>query len=171
MRRELMGGKNLINKTKNNTMKKLLLLLLIPIVSLGQNFDYDDLKYIDSVKKFKKFAFENEFIKVDEDPIRLVYAYEYNSDNELASIWAYFYKDGYFDFLIYKYTDGSTHHIFNRILEQVKSICTFFDITISDANEYFCYSCTGSAYPGKICFRRGDKKDYIATFANEVFDF
>jgi hypothetical protein len=151
-------------------MKKLILLLLfIPLISFGQNFDYDDLKEIDSVKKFKKFAFENEFIKFDEGPFRVVYAYKYDSDNKLASIWAEFYKDSYFNFRINRYRDGSTSDIFNRILEQVKSKCTFFDILEDEGREYICYTCTGSAYPGKIGFARGDKSDFIETFPDFKF--
>ena len=48
-------------------MKKLILLLLfIPLVSFGQTFDYNDLKDINSEKQFKRFSFENEFVKVEE---------------------------------------------------------------------------------------------------------
>ena len=46
--------------------KSLLLLLFIPLVSFGQNFDYNDLKVINSETQFKRFSFENEFVKVEE---------------------------------------------------------------------------------------------------------
>ena len=156
-------------------MKNLVLLLLfIPFISIGQNFDFDDLKEIDSDKKFKKFAFENEFTKVQESAFFLNYAYGYDKDNKLASIWAECYKDtsyynGCFSFQIAKNTDGSSAFTFNKILEQVKSECTFFDIIESEEKEFFCYTCTDSAYPGKIGFARGSENDYIKIFPNFKF--
>ena len=73
-------------------MKKLILLLLfIPLVSFGQTFDYNDLKNINSEKQFKRFAFENEFVKTAEYTNSLTYAQKYEKEEEIASIWSYYY--------------------------------------------------------------------------------
>ena len=202
-------------------MKKLLLLLLfIPLVSFGQTFDYNDLKNINSEKQFKRFSFENEFVKVeefsnkyktpngntlsyseliseygaekfaqylDEDKITIVtdkqerwytphgtiltYAQNYNKEKEIAIIWSYYYsKTGRFKFHFYKKNDGSSNDSFDGVLEQVKNKCTFYDFKEDGygeyKKEYICYTCPGSAFPGKIGFARGAEGDYIETFTN-----
>ena len=70
---------------------------------------------------------------------------------------------------MYRYRYGSTSDIFNRTLEQVKSKCTFFDIIEDEGKEYICFNWTGSAFPGKIGFARGDKSDFIETFPDFKF--
>ena len=152
-------------------MKKLILLLLfIPLVSLGQIFDYNDLKDINSENQFKRFSFENEFVKVEESEYYMTYAQNWDKDRDTASVWSYYYpKTGLFYFQIAK-TDGSSGDSFNRVLEQVKTKCTFYDIKVDDygkyEKEFICYSCPGSSFPGKIGFARGDRSDYIKTFTN-----
>ena len=153
-------------------MKKLILLLLfIPLVSLGQIFDYNDLKDINSEKQFKRFSFENEFVKVEENESYMTYAQNWNKEKKTARVWSYYYpKTGLLSFQIVKNTDGSSADSFNRVLEQVKTKCTFYDIKEDGygvyEKEFFCYSCPGSSFPGKIGFARGDKSDYIETFTN-----
>lgn len=153
-------------------MKKLIILLLFtPLVSLGQIFDYNDLKDINSEKQFKRFSFENEFVKTNENESYLTYAQRWNKEKEEAGIWSYYYtKTGLFAFQIVKNRDGSSADSFNRVLEQVKIKCTFYDIKEDGYGEYkkefICYTCPGSAFPGKIGFARGDTSDYIETFTN-----
>ena len=142
----------------------LILLLFVPLVSLGQDFDFNDLKGINSTKQFKKFSFENEFIKTEENSYSVTYAQRYNKKEEEATIWAYYYpKVRMFEFQLVKNYDGTSSNSFNRTLEQVKSKCTFYDIQ-DDGKEFICYTCPGSAYPGKIGFARGEKSDYIQNF-------
>ena len=121
-------------------MKKLILLLLlfIPLVSLGQTFDYNDLKDINSEKQFKRFAFENEFVKTgDSDAGRIIYAKGYNKLAETATVWAIYYAaTGIFIFQIPKYYDGSSNVSFNRVLQQVKKQCTFYDFKESPSFEF-----------------------------------
>ena len=153
-------------------MKKLILILLfVPLVSLGQTFDYNDLKYINSEKQFKRFSFENEFVKVEEYESYMTYAQNWDKEKAVAGIWSYYYpKTGRFEFQIVKNRDGSSADSFNRVLEQVKAKCTFYDIKEDGygefKKEYICYSCPGSSFPGKIGFARGEKNDYIETFTN-----
>jgi len=45
----------------------------------------------------------------------------------------------------------------------------FFDIIEDEGREYICFTWTGSAFPGKIGFARGDKSDFIETFPDFKF--
>ena len=155
-------------------MKKLLLILLCaPMIGFGQDFDFNDLKGINSLKQFKKFSFEKEFTKTEESIYDLTYAQRYNKETEAAVVWSHYYlepsyKDYQtFDFQLAKLTDGSSHSSFNRTLEQVKKSCTFYDFKeygYGEKKEFICYTCPGSKYPGKIGFSRGENNDYIQVF-------
>ena len=153
-------------------MKKVLLLLLfIPLVSFGQNFDYNDLKDINSLKQFKRFSFENEFVKISANDYSVTYAQRYNKEEEIATFWSYYFiKSNLFNFQLAKDNDGSSNDSFESVLEQVKKNCTFYDFKEdgygSSKKEFICYTCPGSAFTGKIGFARGDKNDYIKTFLN-----
>ena len=150
--------------------KSLLLLLFIPLVSFGQNFDYNDLKDIKSLKQFKRFAFENEFVKISATDYEVVYGKRYNKEEKLAEVWSYYYlNSNSFSFQLAKNNDGSSNYSFESVLEQVKNNCTFYDFKEGSRKsyndrEFICYTCPGSAFPGKIGFARGDKNDYIETF-------
>tara|TARA_B110000977_G_C10719044_1_gene354430 strand:+ start:40 stop:507 length:468 start_codon:yes stop_codon:yes gene_type:complete len=151
--------------------KSLLLLLFIPLVSFGQNFDYNDLKDIKSLKQFKRFAFENEFVKISADDYDVTYAKRYNKEEELAEVWSYYtISSNLFSFQLAKNNDGSSNDSFESVLEQVKKNCTFYDFKEdgygSYKKEFICYTCPGSAFTGKIGFARDDKNDYIETFSN-----
>ena len=151
-------------------MKTLVLLLFIPLISFGQTFDYNDLKVINSETQFKRFSFENEFVKTRETDFSLTYAHTWDKESDEAVIWSYYYPDGTFYFQLVKKTDGSSHPSFNRVLEQVKNKCTFYDIKEdgfgSSKREFICYTCPGSVFPGKIGFARGDTSDFIETFTD-----
>ena len=150
----------------------LLVLLFIPFVCFGQDFDFNDLKVINSEKQFKRFCFENEFVKTgDSDAGRIIYAKGYNKLAETATVWAIYYAaTGIFIFQIPKYYDGSSNVSFNRVLQQVKKQCTFYDFKESTSfelkKEFICYTCPGSAYPGKIGFARTEENDFIELFTN-----
>ena len=151
--------------------KSLLLLLFIPLVSFGQNFDYNDLKDIKSLKQFKRFAFENEFVKISATDYKVGYAKRYNKEEELAEVWSYYtISSNLFSFQLVKNNDGSSNDSFESVLEQVKKNCTFYDFKEegygSYKREFICYTCPGSAFTGKIGFARDDKNDYIETFSN-----
>ena len=153
-------------------MKKLILLLLfIPLVGFGQTFDYNDLKDINSEKQFKRFSFEKEFVKTEEYSYMVTYAQNYSKEKDKAEVWSHYYsKTGLFSFQLFKNYDGSSDDSFNRVLEQVKKKCTFYDFKEDGfgdfKKEFICYTCPGSAFPGKIGFARGAENDYIETFTN-----
>ena len=153
-------------------MKKLLLLstLLIFVFGFGQDskdFDYKDLKNINSAKLFKKFCFEKEFTKLESQQFLILrYAQGYDSDNEVANVWAYYYPNNTFSMTTFRNVNGSSVESFNNVLNQVKKICKFYDFK-DDVNgwEYICYSCPNSSFKGKIGFLRGkDGSDTIQTF-------
>ena len=144
------------------------------MIGLGQGFDFNDLKGINSLKQFKKFSFEKEFTRTIEATTYLRYAQKYDKETDEAAIWSYYHIDPSFedyqtfDFQLVKYADGSSHPSFNRTLEQVKKSCTFYDFKEDGSGEYkkefICYTCPGSKYPGKIGFSRGEGSDYIQIF-------
>ena len=150
-------------------MKKLLLLLFIPFVSFGQ--DFNDLKQINSEKQFKRAMFENGYAQISKNEYNITYAFNYTASTERAQVWAHFYlksgstKSGLMEFQLVKNHDNSPDERYTRILEQVKRECTFYDFYDSWGDEYICYTCPNSKYKGKIGFRRGDdNSDYIETF-------
>ena len=145
-------------------MKKLLLLLFIPFVSFGQ--DFNDLKQINSEKQFKRVMFENGYAQISKDEIALTYAIGYDSSSETAVLWAYFYvNDSSVVFQFVRNRDGSPDEDYTRILEQVKQECTFYDFYEYWKGEFICYTCPNSKYKGKIGFYRGaDNSDKIETF-------
>jgi len=70
----------------------LLLLLFIPFVCFGQDFEFNDLKVINSEKQFKRFCFENEFVKTGYSDVgKIVYAKGCNKLAETATVWAFYY--------------------------------------------------------------------------------
>ena len=46
-----------------NKKVQLLFFLFLPLIGLGQDFDFHDIKKIDSKESFKRFALENLFVK------------------------------------------------------------------------------------------------------------
>ena len=153
-------------------MKKILLLSALLVFAFGfgqdsEGFDFKDLKYINSAKLFKKFCFEKEFTKVEsQQGYNLTYAQGYNSDNEEANAWAYYYPiNNTFSIKLYRYNSGSSQKSFYNVLNQVKIDCEFYDFKDYGGDEYICYSCPNSSFKGKIGFLRGnDGSDSIQTF-------
>lgn len=154
-------------------MKKLFLLsaLFVFTFGFGQNsgtFNFDDIKDINTVKIFKKFCFEKEFVKVEDNEGLLTYAQGYDSDKKTANVWAY-YNTNLDTFLLgfsRNYFDSSAPS-FQNILNYVKKQCKFYDFIDNNGNgdEYICYSCPNSSLKGKIGFLR-DKNggDYVTMF-------
>ncbi|MDA9885655.1 hypothetical protein N9D26_00175 [bacterium] len=152
-------------------MKKLFLLsaLFVFTFGFGQNsgtFNFDDIKDINTVKIFKKFCFEKEFVKVEDNEGVLTYAKGYQSDKKTANVWAHYsinedlfilqFSRNYFD---------SSHPSFQKILNYVKKQCKFYDFKDNNGDEYICYSCLNSSFKGKIGFLRDkDGGDYVRTF-------
>tara|TARA_Y200000002_G_scaffold339363_1_gene309307 strand:+ start:1433 stop:1876 length:444 start_codon:yes stop_codon:yes gene_type:complete len=133
-------------------MKKLIILLLFPLVSFSQ-ISYKDIMSIDSEKMFKKVMIENSWRNKNnnyeekrerENNGRLYYRWY----SEVGSInidgWYYFGEER-FGFL-FLYPQIKT---FNSIWDIVKKRCVFFDVI----DDYVCYDCSGSKYKGVIGFK------------------
>ena len=164
-------------------MRKLLLLLLIPIISYSQ-ISYKDVMSINSEKMFKKVMIENgyEFGEIDEDGI--VYGFDIVRDSvkgNKSSKWSYYnIKDDRFTFSFSRNTQLNTflnlkedrsENEYDLIIKEIKKNCKYFDIityTNEDEEEfdYVCYSCSESKYKGKIGFMISEGWGYIKHFVN-----
>jgi hypothetical protein len=167
-------------------MKRLLLILLcVPLIGLGQSFDFNDIKKINSEKKFKVFALENLYstIQTDDNGWEIKYLYKFETDGSGN------YKDGPQSFIQwYKKLNLFTLHFyleyedvnktFEAVINQIKSECEFYDIFQDESarhqgifigkEQYVCYSCSNSKYKGKIGFAireyEGTRSGIIQTF-------
>lgn len=163
-------------------MKKLLLLLLIPIISYSQ-ISYKDIMSINSDKMFKKVMIENgyEFGFTYKD--ELVYGFEIDRDSidgMKSSKWGkYSVKDDGFVFSFSRTsvlggffgTEDNSENPYDLIVKEIKKNCKYFDIltyTNEDDEEfdYVCYSCSESKYKGKIGFMISEGWGFIKHFVN-----
>ena len=163
-------------------MRKLLLLLLIPIISYSQ-ISYKDVMSINSEKMFKKVMIENgyEFGEIDEDGI--VYGFDIIRDSiegNKSTKWGWYgVNDGFTltfsrnsslnTFLNLK--EDRSENEYDLIIKEIKKNCKYFDIltyTNEDDEEldYVCYSCSESKYKGKIGFMISEGWGYIKHFIN-----
>ena len=148
-------------------MKRLLLLLFIPILSFSQNFD--ELKLIDSLDDFKKVMIENQFQfdKVDSDG-SVVYGFGLVKDSingSKSEKWGSYDKDGSWRLqfsdrktIIYKFGD------YEEIVESIKEDCDYVNIVNYRDSDYVTYKCEDSKFEGKIGFVITDDTGYIRYF-------
>ena len=148
-------------------MKKLLLILFIPIISFSQTFE--ELSIIDSLDDFKKVMIENkyEFDSVDDDE-RVIYGFNLTKDSingNKSEKWGSYSKDGSWSLLFFDrktiiYQRGD----YDDIVEGIKDNCSYVDIE----NElYVSYRCNESEFDGKIGFMISDSNGYIRYFPKE----
>ena len=164
-------------------MKKIIILLLIPIISYSQ-ISYKDVMSINSEKMFKKVMIEKgyEFGEIDGDD--LYYGYDIvrdSIDGIKSSKWGrYGVKDDGFtlsfsrnsllsSFLNLK--EDRSENEYDLIVKEIKKNCKYFDI-ITHKNDdeefdYVCYSCSESKYKGKIGFMISEGWGYIKHFVNK----
>ena len=154
-------------------MKKLLLLLLfVPLMSIGQS--YKDVMSIKSVDTFKKVAIENNYeFSNDGREDLLTYGYNISKDSingDKASKWAMyspeddmfvlsFTKQGFFG------TNDETEY--DKIYSVVKEKCSYYKIVNKEGTDFVTYSCPESSYKGKIGFVIIDDSGIITHFPNE----
>ena len=148
-------------------MKKLILLLLIPIITYSQT--YNELMGIESINDFKRVLIENGYEKYIDEELTVVYGYNWEGDKkEPADKLGWYVKETRimgFDF-------GKTPlDIFNRfgdyddIVDNIKSKCEYDDIIVVGAfGEYVGYICSESKLDGKFGFRVSDEKGKIIIF-------
>lgn len=148
-------------------MKKLLLILFIPIISFSQTFE--ELSIINSLDDFKKVMIENkyEFDSVDDDE-RVIYGFNLTKDSingNKSEKWGSYSKDGSWSLLFFDrktiiYQRGD----YDDIVEGIKDNCSYVDIE----NElYVSYRCNESEFDGKIGFMISDSNGYIRYFPKE----
>ena len=164
-------------------MRKLLLLLLIPIISYSQ-ISYKDVMSINSQKMFKKVMIENGYEFGQSDEVDIVYGFDIvrdSIDGMKSTKWGrYRVKDDGFTLSFSRNTQLNTflnlkedrsENEYDLIVKEIKKNCKYFDIktyTTEDDEEldYVCYSCSESKYKGKIGFMISEGWGYIKHFVN-----
>tara|TARA_B110000259_G_C13896802_1_gene355208 strand:+ start:301 stop:789 length:489 start_codon:yes stop_codon:yes gene_type:complete len=158
-------------------MKKILLLLLfIPLMSVGQ-ITYNDLMSINSVDTFKRVVIENgfEFDSSNDDTIWYGWNIVKDSINgNKSSKWAkYTPSTGAFIFTISrtdilsswaKTNPDNSNNEYDLIVEEIKSKCKYFEIKKNDGNDFVTYSCSESSYKGKLGFMVAEGSGFIRHF-------
>ena len=157
-------------------MKKLVLLLLIPILSYTQN--YNELIMIDSLDDFKKVMIENkyEFIEIDEDGSWL---YGYNMMDVEREKWGEKYGN-YNEDGSWKIQFNKNNNLFAKlgdyddIVEEIKK-CDYVGImnlkyvgneNLKKVSDYVTYNCNKDI-DGKIGFMIDNGNGYIRYFRNK----
>ena len=141
-------------------MKKLLILLLLPLFSFSQT--YDDIVSINSLDTWKKVVIENgyEFANVDfdsEDWVTYGYGVTRDSNDAFTSakiMSSYNIKDGRFSFQIpMKYeswfgieeeTEMSKRYY--SISEEIKANCEYSEIINYKDDDFVVYNCSNRKY-------------------------
>ena len=146
-------------------MRKLLILLLIPIFGFSQ-ISYKDVMSINSVDGFKKVVIENgyEFDSVDEEGW-LTYGFNIVRDSiegSKSSKWMlYNTKDDRFTLSFGRRTilgnffgteDDTSSNPYDLIVRDIKEKCKYYKIINYKGTDYVTYSCSESSYKGKIGF-------------------
>tara|TARA_Y100000385_G_C12803093_1_gene512760 strand:+ start:198 stop:662 length:465 start_codon:yes stop_codon:yes gene_type:complete len=154
-------------------MKKLILLLLfIPLMSIGQS--YKDVMSIKSVDTFKKVAIENNYeFSNDGREDLLTYGYNISRDSingDKASKWAMYSPED--DMFVLSFTKQSFFGTndeteYDKIYSVVKEKCSYYKIVNKEGTDFVTYSCPESSYKGKIGFVIIDDSGIITHFPNE----
>ena len=145
-------------------MKKLILLLFIPLVSFSQS--YDDIMSIDSKEQFVRVMIENGFEMIKSNDTELVYALDPNSDDTSSSFANYLIGDNG-DSVMFQYTttdffgNNNKGNQYDKVYKVAKSKCEYNEIIDSIVEgskaQMVKYKC-GSK---RIAFQKEDGKGYI----------
>ena len=149
-------------------MKKLLLLLFIPMISFSQT--YNELMSIEGLDDFKKVMIENkyEFEKIYEDG-SWMYGFNMTRDSVKGNgseKWGTFYKDEGWRILFNKrntiiYQLGD----YDEIVKNIKDKCSYVGIEkFYKNNDYVSYRCEDSKFDGKIGFMISEGSGFIRYF-------
>ena len=160
-------------------MKRLLLLLFIPILSYSQ-ISYKDVMSIKSVDTFKKVVIENgyEFDSIDDEGW-ISYGYNIVRDSiegNKSTKWGIYNKnDGKFTFQFNRRTllgnllgteDDTSENPYDLIVKDIKKNCKYYKIINYKGIDYVTYSCSESTYKGKIGFVVSEGVGLIRHFPN-----
>ena len=151
-------------------MKKLLILLLLPLFSFSQT--YKDVMSIKSEATFKKVAIENNYeLDSVDDEGWVTYGFEIQRDSidgNKSSKWLLYNTNddrfvlGFSRKMFFDLVNESNKY--NEIFDKVKEKCSFYDILQYKGDDYACYSCAESTYKGKIGFFLAEGWGYIRHF-------
>ena len=138
-------------------MKKLLLLLLIPLFSFSQT--YKDVMSIKDVDTFKKVVIENNYEVNDEAGEGLInYGYNIVKDSingNKSMKWAFYNpEDDMFVLTFSKesFFGTSDETEYDKIYDVVKDKCSYYKIINNEGTDFVTYSCPESSYKGKLRF-------------------
>jgi len=150
----------------NYFMKKyLLLLLFIPLMSLGQEITYDELMTINSEDTFMKVVIENGYEFYDEDEQYVRYGVDITRDKKEGDTsfkWAIYEKE--FGIYLFQYVKNNiwVGKEYNDRVRDIKSNCEYFEIS----DKYATYNCTDSLFDGTIGFMTSEGSGFIQMIPN-----
>jgi hypothetical protein len=155
-------------------MKKyLLLLLFIPLMSIGQS--YKDVMSINSLDTFKKVAIENGYEFDENDGEWVSYGYNIvkdsiNGNKSIKWMW-YNLKDHRFTLRLSRTSTGLfgaksivDDSVYDLIVSDIKEKCKYYKIINYKDEDYVSYSCSDSSYKGKIGFMISEGDGYVRHF-------
>jgi hypothetical protein len=149
-------------------MKKLILLLFIPLLSFSQS--YKDLMSINSVDMFKKAVIENGYELSSEEDGEITYGFNImrdSIDGDKSIKWAYYSTNN--DRWAFKFSRSNMLNSFasallgasseetpdspyDTIVDEIKEKCKYYKIQNINGVDFVTYSCSDSTYKGKIGF-------------------
>ena len=140
-------------------MKKLILLLFIPLVSFSQT--YDDIMSIDSKDQFVRVMIENGFEMIESNGTELVYALDPNSDGRSSSFANYLIvANG--DSILFQYTiKNNKANQYDKIYRVAKSNCEYDEIIDSIVERSKAQMVKYKCGSKRIAFQKEDGKGYI----------
>ena len=140
-------------------MKNYLFLLLIPLMSFGQEITFDELMTISSTDSFKRVVIENgfEFNEDKDDFIWYGYKVTKKKSGESAKKWA-IYNEEYGLSIFQFFKDGIWVELeYNQIVSEIKSNCEYVEID----GDYATYNCSESSFKGTIGIMNANGTGYV----------
>jgi|TARA_B100002051_G_scaffold102930_1_gene98442 hypothetical protein len=153
-------------------MKKLILLLFIPLVSFSQTFD--DLMGIDSKEKFIRTMVEIGFERMSAEEGLITYAYSptYEDESEpLSSLWVYHFEQEdeggvvYLQIQTKDFFGSEENSEYNKIFDVVKEKCEYAELIENpfvEGDEMVSYGCEWEDTVRMIAFSKKDGEGSIA---------
>lgn len=149
-------------------MKKLILLLFIPLLSFSQS--YKDLMSINSVDMFKKAVIENGYEFSSEEDGDITYGFNIMRDSingDKSIKWAYYNTNNdrwtftfsrsnmlnkFASTLLGASSEETPDSPYDIIVDEIKEKCKYYKIQNINGVDFVTYSCSDSTYKGKIGF-------------------
>jgi len=118
---------------------------------------YNDVMSINSPKTFNKIVSINGYDPIIDDDSLLVSVIQMGEDGILE--WMSYNKIND-EFRVYFETDNEERS-YTKLIDKIKSNCTFYDTLKSHRYDYISYSCSESTYKGKIGYSIADSMSFI----------